>query len=61
MINKPPIGLIPKRIWLTIIYEKRFIEIASAINRYVEAGMEIPIEWLNEYYETLLYLISEAK
>jgi hypothetical protein len=41
---KPPIGIIPERLWM----EKRLAEIADAVNRYNEAGMQEPVEWANE-------------
>ena len=44
---KQPLGLIPKE----IIRQKRFIEVRKAINRYYNAGLKIPIEWIIEYNE----------
>lgn len=45
--TKPPIGLTPKRIWLSI----RFNDIKSAIERYTSENHTIPIEWIEEYNE----------
>ena len=45
MTKKPPIGIIPRYIWEL----KRIKELKSAIRRFIAAGKEIPIEWLNEY------------
>lgn len=45
--KKPPLGLIPK----FIHKERRFIEVCGAISRYYEAGLVIPIEWVEEYNE----------
>ena len=45
MSEKPPIGLIPEYLWK----EKRLFDIIEAINRYIEAKKEIPIEWIEEY------------
>lgn len=44
---KPPIGLIPKRLWLSM----RFNDIKSAIERYMADNHTIPIEWIEEYNE----------
>lgn len=52
ILIKPPLGLMPKRLFL----EQRFEDIKEAIERYVKANMEIPTEWLDEYEEILNYL-----
>lgn len=44
---KPPIGLTPKRIWLSM----RFNDIKSAIERFMADNHTIPIEWIEEYNE----------
>lgn len=41
----PPIGIEPKYIW----EGKRHTAICEAITRYYQAGLEIPIEWIEEY------------
>lgn len=46
-IEKPPIGLMPK----FIHREKRLMDVCGAISRYYNAGLEIPIEWVQEYNE----------
>ena len=48
MINKqtkPPLGLMPHSVFLL----RRLEEIFQAIERYYEANMQIPIEWIEEY------------
>ena len=45
MTKKPPIGIIPRYIWEL----KRIKELKSAIRRFIAAGKQIPIEWVNEY------------
>ncbi len=47
--KKPPIGLVPK----FIRQEQRLKEVKEAINRYFEAGLEIPTEWIEEYNELI--------
>lgn len=48
MNEKPPIGLVPRSAWEA----QRMMDIADAIVRYREAGMEsIPFEWYEEYVE----------
>lgn len=49
MLKKPPIGIEPRYVW----EKKRIKELKSAIKRYIDAGIEVPIEWvteLNEFY-----------
>lgn len=46
-IIKPPIGLTPR--WIRDM--ERFEEIISAMERYSEAGVPIPIEWIEEVDE----------
>ena len=51
-MEKPPTGVTPYYIFI----EGRIKEISEAIERYLEAKQEIPIEWvneLNEYYSFL--------
>lgn len=48
---KPPLGLIPRY----IAYAKRLEAIKAAINRYMQAGLKIPIEWIEEYNFIILY------
>ena len=50
-IVKPPIGLRPK--WVSD--KERLNEVRSAIVRYYDAELKIPIEWIEEYNE----LVSE--
>jgi hypothetical protein len=52
ILIKPPLGLMPKKLFL----EQRFENIKEAIERYVKANMEIPTEWLDEYVEIQEYL-----
>lgn len=47
MTERPPLGLMPKRLW----EEQRMGEIAAAVARYREAGMDVPMEWMLEYSE----------
>lgn len=46
---KPPIGLMPKFLWDS----ERLADIISAINRYLQAEKEIPLEWINEYNDLI--------
>lgn len=43
--KKPPIGLMPHKFWV----EERIQNILDAIDRYIQADMKIPIEWIEEY------------
>ncbi len=44
-LKKPPIGLIPKFIHV----QKRQKEIMAAISRYLDAGINPPKEWADEF------------
>ena len=46
-IKKPPLGIMPKRIWLEI----RFTEVDNAIERYNAKKLEYPKEWADEWHE----------
>lgn len=43
--EKPPIGIMPKYIWDL----QRINNLREAIDRYCEANIEVPIEWIEEY------------
>jgi len=43
--KKPPMGLMPKKLW----DEQRYYDVCAAITRYYQAGMKIPIKWIKEY------------
>jgi hypothetical protein len=47
--NRPPLGLRPKYIRDL----ERLSEVQDAIKRYWDAGMRIPIEWIQEYNELI--------
>lgn len=55
--KKPPLGVIPKHIW----DKKRKHEIKDAIDRYIEAGYIIPLEWIDEYNELCGKELKELK
>ena len=42
-----PLGLAPKLVW----QNNRITQIIEAMNRYITAGREIPIRWVEEYNE----------
>tara|TARA_R110001632_G_scaffold82964_1_gene183947 strand:+ start:753 stop:914 length:162 start_codon:yes stop_codon:yes gene_type:complete len=48
-MKKPPIGLKPKKYHLL----ERFNEVRSAIVRYSDAELPIPVEWVEEYNELI--------
>lgn len=47
---KPPLGVMPRDIW----DRQRQEELAEAMARYLEAGMKIPTEWIEEYNEIIV-------
>ena len=46
-IKKPPLGLMPN----DLHKEHRFYKVCAVISRYYNAGMKIPIVWVEEYNE----------
>ena len=54
MIDKPPLGLIPKEIHNM----QRRADIIAAIVRYANAGKAIPIGWIEEYNMNLFSSMS---
>ena len=44
---KPPLGVMPRKMW----DKQRQKDLADAIFRYLETGMKIPAEWIEEYNE----------
>jgi len=54
VLEKPPLGLKPKKYW----QRDRYLDICGAISRYYNVGRKIPIEWIEEYNE-LLDVIKE--
>tara|TARA_R110000803_G_scaffold184688_1_gene247026 strand:+ start:222 stop:398 length:177 start_codon:yes stop_codon:yes gene_type:complete len=44
-IIKPPIGIEPKNVWESI----RFNNLKEAMIRYLDAGLDLPDEWAEEY------------
>ena len=53
---KPPIGIMPRDMW----DRERQKDLADAMERYLEAGMKIPAEWIEEYNE-ISDRLKEAK
>lgn len=43
-VKQPPLGIMPRWRWL----ELRAMELQAAINRYMEAKVKVPEEWLDE-------------
>lgn len=50
-MNKPPVGLMPKNIWIEQMQAQRRNEITAAMQRFIKAGKDIPNEWLQELIE----------
>lgn len=46
-VEKPPLGVMPKRHWLN----NRLLELHRAINERINANMTINPEWIEEYNE----------
>lgn len=56
IVVKPPLGLTPKNIWEEQMQHQRRQDIHAAMQRYIEAGKEIPNEWLYELVQLNLTL-----
>jgi hypothetical protein len=52
-INRPPLGLIPKKYYYEQLKNQRLKEVCEAITRYYNAGLHINIEWVEEYNELI--------
>jgi len=50
---KPPIGLMPKTIHDERVNRDRLNEVRSAITRYIDAGLKVSVEWIEEYNELI--------
>ena len=46
-IKRPPIGIEPKNVWESI----RFNNLKEAMSRYLDAGLDLPEKWTEEYNE----------
>lgn len=46
-VEKPPLGLVPRGLWV----DHRIGAIQAAIARYTVAKQPIPLEWIHEYNE----------
>jgi hypothetical protein len=51
--DKPPIGILPRKIWEDEKEETRHQELKQAIIRYIEADKPIKQEWIDEYHDWL--------
>ena len=52
-VKRPPLGLVPRDIWFYNVLKERIKEIMEALNRYMEAKKKVPVEWIEEYNNTL--------
>ncbi len=49
VLTRPPVGLKPK----FIKDSERLREIKSAMQRYIDAGCKVPLDWVVEYNELI--------
>lgn len=47
--EKPPLGLVPEKLFKEKINKQRFLDVCGAISRYYTAGLKINVEWIEEY------------
>lgn len=47
-LPKPPLGVIPRKLWKEKVYSERRKELKDAMKRYVDAGLSYPKEWEEE-------------
>lgn len=50
-VQPPPLGLCPR--W--VVTEHRIQEIKDAINRYINEDKPVPVEWIEELRELLVW------
>lgn len=53
-ISRPPIGIKPKRFH----DEARWVALREAINRYLDAGLTVSVEWVSEYNDLTVQLFG---
>ena len=46
-MNLQPLGVIPRE----VVTFERMNDISEATQRYVDAGLDVPQEWITEYFE----------
>lgn len=49
--EKPPLGIIPALFWEKQVCIERQRCLGEAITRYLQRGMKVPEEWVDEYHE----------
>ncbi len=49
--EKPPLGVMPRKLWQEQVSIERKNCLSGAITRYLQRGMEVPEEWVDEYNE----------
>lgn len=54
--KKPPLGLMNEKLHA----EQRYLSVCSAISRYYNAGLKIPIEWVEEHNKLIERLSDET-
>jgi phage gp29-like protein len=47
----PPLGVMPKWLWLEQVNNDRLEALNAAIMRCLDKGVKIPLEWVEEYNE----------
>ena len=47
--EKPPLGIMPRKLWQEQVSIERRNRLGEAITRYLQRGMEVPEEWVDEY------------
>ncbi len=53
MASAPPLGLMPRDIWNEKMQQERLLNILEEIRRYSEAGMPVPVQWVEELFPLL--------
>lgn len=56
-MDKPPLGIIPRRLW----QERRYYDLLNAIQRYVGQGVQPPMEWLAEAQDLSYQLLRPER
>lgn len=59
-VEKPPLGLVPRRNYDFSCNQQRMQDIIMAMKRYTSANKPIPQEWLEELSERICWVSNAA-
>jgi len=57
--DKTPVGILPKEYYLRERDFDRYNDLRFAIYRYINEGLDVDVEWINEYNELAKQFVKE--